>query len=145
MPSNIALFFANRAASGAVDSISRWASWGAVGALFCIFASVFGTIALYLTIEPIYGPIASAGLIAAGSLVLGLACLAAPSLLDLFERQAAERKSAEVGPIASTVKAANEETAAAVDYFGPLQVVASAFLVGMRTAQQIRGTPHKAP
>lgn len=144
MLSNIALFFANRAASGAVGSISRWASWGAVAALFCTCGVVFGTIALYLSIEPIYGAITSAAMIAAGSLLLGLACLAAPPLLDHLERQAAQRAKAEVGPLASTVKAANEETAAAVDYFGPLQVVASAFLVGMRTAQQFQGKPHKA-
>lgn len=145
MLSNIALFFANRAATGAVGSITRWASWGAVAALFCICASVFATIALYLTIAPIYGPTNAAALIAAGSLVLGLACLAAPPLLDLLERRAAERASAQSNPIATTVKAANEETAAAVDYFGPLQVVASAFLVGVRTAQQLRSAPHKVP
>lgn len=140
MLGNIAMYIANRAASGAVGSVTRWATWGAVAALFGICASAFAVIALYLALSPVYGAVMAASLIAVGSLTLGLACLAAPPLLDLIERRAAERATTEAGPIATTVNAAREETAAAVDYFGPLQVVASAFLVGMRTGQQLRGT-----
>ena len=140
MLSNVAMFVANRATHGAVDSITRWASWGAVAVLFCICASVFGVIALFLVLLPVYGAVMAACLIAAGSLVLGLVCLSVPPLLDLHERRAAERKRAEAGSVASTVEAVNVETGAAVDYFGPLQVVASAFLVGMKTGQQLRGS-----
>ena len=144
MLSNFALFFANRAASGAVGSISRWATWSAVGAVFCICAIIFLTFALYLTIAPDYGPIAAASMIAGGSIVIGIACLSAPSVLDYSERRSAERARAKAGPIISTAKAVNEETAAAVDYFGPLQVVASAFIVGMRTAQQFDRSSKKS-
>lgn len=139
MLGNIALFFANRAAGGAVESIARWASWGAVAALFGVCAFVFALIAVFWSIEPVYGSINAAALIAASLFVLALACVAAPSILDMLERQAAERVAAQTGPIASTVQAVNQETAAAVDYFGPVQVVVSAFLVGMRTAHQFRG------
>lgn len=139
MLGNVALFFANRAAGGAVGSITRWASWGAVAALFCTCAFVFAMIALFWIMAPLYGPISAAGLIAGGLLALGLACIAAPSLLDMMDRQAAARAASRTNPVAATVQAAKVETAAAVDYFGPLQVVASAFLVGMRTAQQFRG------
>ena len=139
MLGNIALFFANRAAGGAVGSIARWASWGAVAALFCTSAFVFALVALFWLIAPGYGAINAAALIAAGLFLLGLACITAPSVLDMLEHQAAERAATQNGPIATTVQAVNQETAAAVDYFGPLQVVASAFLVGMRTAHQFRG------
>ena len=139
MLGNVALFFANRAAGGAVGTFTRWASWGAVAALFCTCAFVFALVALFWSIEPLYGAINAAALIAAGLFVLGLFCIATPSLLDLMERRAVERAARQTGPIATTVQAVNAETAAAVDYFGPLQVVASAFLVGMRTAHQFRG------
>ena len=139
MLGNVALFFANRAAGGAVGSIARWASWGAVAALFGTCAVVFALVALFWSIEPLYGAINAAALLAAGLFVLGLACVAAPALLDMMEKRAATRAATQTGPIATTVQAVNAETAAAVDYFGPIQVVASAFLVGMRTAHQFKG------
>ena len=139
MLGNIALYLANRAAGGAVGSLTRWASWGAVAALLGTSAFVFALIALFWFIAPLYGGINAAALIAAGLFLLALACIATPTILDILEQQAAKRAAAQNGPIVTTVQAVSQETAAAVDYFGPLQVVASAFIVGMRTAHQFRG------
>lgn len=139
MLGKLALYAANRAAGGAVESMTRWASWGAVAALFGLCAFVFAVIALYTKISLLYGDINAATMIAGGALVVALLCVAAPQLLDYLERKDAERARAKEGVITSTVNAASQETAAAVDYFGPLQVVVSAFLVGMRTGHQVRG------
>ena len=139
MLGNLALFFANRAAGGAVGSIARWASWGAVAAFMGTCAFVFALLALFWSIEPMYGAINSAALIAGGLFLITLFCIGTPSLLDFMERRAADKAARQAGPIASSVQAVSTETAAAVDYFGPLQVVASAFLVGMRTAHQFKG------
>lgn len=144
MLGNAALFFANRAAGGAVDQVARWASWMAVATLLCVCAFVFALTAVFWTLEPMYGAINSAALIAAVLFGLGLCCLAGPSVLDALNRRAAERAAAKAGPVATTVEAVNQETAAAVDYFGPLQVVASAFLVGLRTGRQFRRPVGKA-
>jgi hypothetical protein len=138
MLGNIAMYFANRAAGGAVGSITRYASWGAVAAVFVLSALIFGVMSLYMAIEPRFGPVNAALLIALGSLIVGLGCLAIPFTIDMMEKREAERRAAETGQLASTLEAAKVETAAAVDYFGPLQVLASAFLIGMRTGAQVR-------
>ena len=138
MIGRLAMFVANRATGGAVEGFTRRATWSAAGLAFCVCASIFALFALYWTLEQEFGSIASAGMIAGGALVIGLICLAAPSVLEWSEKQTKARARAEVRPLTTTVEAAKQETAAAVDYFGPLQVVASAFLVGMRTGQQLR-------
>jgi hypothetical protein len=145
MLANAALFFANRAASGAVDQVARWATWMAVASLLCITAFVFGLTALFWMLEPTYGAINSAAVMAAVLFVLGLCCIAAPTLIDALHRRAAERAAAKAGPVATTVEAVQQETAAAVDYFGPLQVIASAFLVGLRTGRQFSRPVGKRP
>ena len=139
MVGNIAMYFANRATQGAVGSLTRWASWGVAAGFFGVVAGVFAAISLYQALVPVYGSVTAAGAIAGGSLLLALVTFAVPAFLDFVERRAAARARAQVGPIATTIETVSTETAAAVDYFGPLQVVASAFLVGMRTGTQLRG------
>jgi hypothetical protein len=138
MLTNIALYVANRAAGGSVGSIARWASWGALATIFGVLALVFGAIALYTLLVPLYGAIFAAAAIAGAALALALACLATPALMDMSEQWAAARRARETSPLTATLESANEEAAAATDYFGPLQVVASAFLIGMRTGSQVR-------
>jgi hypothetical protein len=140
MLGNLALYMANRATAGAVGSWSRWASWIAVAALFLSSAFALGLCALFWTLSPHFGAIAAAAIIAGGLGALGLACLAAPNLLELLERRAAARAASETGPVVTTVQSVEREAGAAVDYFGPLQVVASAFLVGMSTARTVRSS-----
>jgi uncharacterized membrane protein YedE/YeeE len=140
MLGNIVLYLANRAASGAAGSVSRWASWGAAAALFLASALVFALVALYWWLETQYGPIRAAGIVASGAAMAGVICLSAPAIMDAMERRAMAREREKVGPVGVTVEAVNKETEAAIDYFGPLQVLASAFLVGLSTGRKLRGT-----
>lgn len=139
MIGRLALFVANRATGGAIEGLTRRAVWGVVGLAFCVAASIFGLMTLYWALENEFGSINAAGVIAAGSLAIGLICLAAPAILEWSERKAAANANSGTNALASSVEAVHQESVAAVDYFGPLQVVASAFLVGMRTGQQLRG------
>ena len=138
MLGKVALYLANRATSGAVGSAARWASWGAVAAFFAIVALIFAICAVFWGLQPRFSASQAAALVAAGCLVLALLMIGIPLAQDEMERQAEAAEKEKAGALATTVTAVNKETEAAVDYFGPLQVVASAFLVGMRTGRQVR-------
>jgi hypothetical protein len=135
---SIAMYVANRAAGGAVGSVARWAPWGAVASVFSVICLAFASVAAYAVLEPGFGSAIAAGMIAAAALVLAGACILVPTALDAMERRRAARLVAEEGPVAATVEAVNKETGAAVDYFGPLQVVSAAFLVGLRAGRSVR-------
>ena len=138
MLGNVALYIANRAASGAVGSVARWASWGAVAVFFAAIALIFAVCALFWGLQPRLGAVQAASLVAAGCFAVALALIAIPAIQDAMDRRAEAVEREKAGALAATVTAVNKETEAAVDYFGPLQVVASAFLVGMRTGRQFR-------
>jgi uncharacterized membrane protein YfcA len=138
MMGRLAMYVANRATGGAVDGLTRRATWGAAGAAFCICASIFALVAIYWFLSDQFGPIMAASIVAIASLFVGVVCLFAPSVIEWSEKKAVEQASAGKSTLTATVETVNKETAAAVDYFGPLQVIASAFLVGMRTGQQLK-------
>jgi hypothetical protein len=138
MLGSIAMYVANRAAGGAVGSVTRWATWGAIASVFALIGLAFASVAAYAILEPRFGPAISAGLIAAAAMLLAGASVLAPTVLDAAERRRAARVAAKEGPVAATVDAVAEETSAAVDYFGPLQVVSAAFLVGLRAGRSVR-------
>ncbi len=145
MLGNIALYLANRASAGAVGSIARWARWGAVAGLFLLCAAIFGICAVFWALAPTFGAVPTAAAIAAGSALAGLVCLATPAALDQLERRAKAKAAAATDPVSSGIAAAKEETEAAVDYFGPLQVVTSAFLVGLSTGRGVLGKSRPRP
>ncbi len=58
-----------------------------------------------------------------------------PQLLDWIEKQS---KPAAAGPVTEGIASVQQEVADAVDYFGPVRVVASAFALGIGLARQIR-------
>lgn len=138
MLGNVALYIANRAAGGAVGGVARWAAWGAFAVFFIGLALVFAMLAGFWALEPQFGAISAAAIIAGACLLLALLLLMIPAIQDALDRRAEEQARNKAGPIASTVVAAETETKAAVDYFGPLQVVASAFLIGMRAGRKLR-------
>jgi len=138
MLGNVALYIANRAAGGAVGSVGRWAAWGAAAAFFAALALVFAMLAAFWALEPRLGAISAAATVAGVCLLFALLLVLIPAIQDALERQAEEQARNKAGPITATVEAAETETKAAVDYFGPLQIVASAFLIGMRTGRQLR-------
>lgn len=138
MLGKVALYLANRAAGGAVGEVTRWVAWGAFAVFFLGLALVFAMVSAFWALEPRVGAVNAAALVAGGCVLLAGLLLLIPAAQDALERRAEEDARRKTSAIASTVEAAETETKAAVDYFGPLQVVASAFLIGMRTGRQFR-------
>jgi hypothetical protein len=140
MIGDVLAYAANRATSGAVESISKRAVWFVAGGLVLLLGCFFAVLAAFWTLEPLYGPIQSAGFIAGACLILALVCFVVPAVSQYFQKRRARIAAKTADPVAETIKAVNVETTEAVDYFGPLQVVASAFTLGMGVARQIKGT-----
>ncbi len=140
MIGDIFAYAANRATSGAVESISRRAVWFVAGGLVLLLGCFFAVLAAFWSLEPVYGPIQSAGVIAASCLAIALLCFAVPAVVQYQEKRRARLAAKTADPVADTINAVNVETAEAVDYFGPLQVMSSAFMLGLGLARQIKGT-----
>jgi hypothetical protein len=138
MISEVVAYAASRATNGAVENISRRAAWLAAGSIVLLFGLFFVVLAAFWTIEPIYGPVQTAALIATVCLVVALLCFVVPSALQFLQRQRVIAKSKETDPMTETIDAVNVEAAEAVDYFGPLKVMASAFMLGFGAAKQLR-------
>lgn len=130
-------YAATRAAGEAVDGIARRAVWGGLAAVFLIFSFAMTLMTAYWLLEPKFGDIESAILLASSCAFAGFLALAVPSMLDKSKKTANSVRQ-ETAPIAQTVASVMEETEAAVDYFGALQVVASAFMFGLGAARQMR-------
>ena len=77
----------------------------------------------------------AAVILAAVCIVAGLVCLSMPQMLD---KMAAAAKPAEPATLAETSTVVHEEMTQAVDYFGAIRVVASAFLLGFGAAKQLK-------
>jgi len=134
MLGNALLYAASRATSSAVDNISRYAVWVVAASAFLLCGLVFGLLVAFWILEPEVGALNAAGLIAIGCAVIGLICLAIPGVVSWVQRV---RKPAE-SPVAATVAVVDEEAREAVDYFGALQVVATAFMLGLGTARRLK-------
>lgn len=138
MISELLGYAASRATNGAVENISRRAAWLAAGSIVLLFGLIFVVLAAFWTIEPIYGPVQTAMLIATACLVVAMLCFVLPSALQFLQRQRAIAKSKETNPVTETIDAVNVEAAEAVDYFGPLKVMATAFMLGFGAAKEFR-------
>ncbi len=134
MLGNLLLYAANRATQGAVDSITRKASWGGFAVFSMLVGIIFGLIVVFWALEPRYGAIASGLFIAIGCFGVGIISMMIPQFLDWLEKKA---KSAAAEP-ESTVAAVKDEVAEAVDYFGPLRVMGSAFMLGLGIARSLK-------
>lgn len=138
MISEVVAYAASRATNGAVESISRRAAWIAAGSVVLLFGLIFVVLAAFWTIEPIYGPVQTATLIASACLFVAMLCFVVPSALQFLQRQRVIAKSKDSDPVTETIDAVNVEAAEAVDYFGPLKVMATAFMLGLGAAKQLR-------
>jgi hypothetical protein len=134
MIGEIMLYAANRATSGAVESVTRKASWGGVAVFLLLAGTTFGLMAIFWWLLSSFSPPVAGALIAAGCFAVGAVCLMMPKYLDWREAQA--KKPAE--PVADTVNAVKTEVSEAVDYFGPLRVVGSAFMLGLGIARSVK-------
>lgn len=132
-------YAATRATSGAVENVSRRAGWYAAGTSVLLCGLFFGVLAAFWTLEPSYGPVLTSGIIAGACLIIALLCFVVPSIVQAAQRRRIVEKAKVTDPVAETIEAVNVETAEAVDYFGPMKVVLTAFMLGMGAAKQLRG------
>ena len=128
------LYAASRATHSALDNVSRRLTWTAISGAFLFAAMVLAIIAAYMVAEPRFGPLAAIGIIAGGCVLAGLISMSVPVIIDKAEARRRNKGS----PVSTAVAAVDEEAKQAVDYFGALQVVGTAFLFGLGAARRLR-------
>jgi hypothetical protein len=134
MIGEMVMYAANRATGGAVENLERKASWGGFAVFLLLAGTTFGLFAIFWWLTTFFSAAAAGSLVAAGCVVVGLVCLMMPHFLE--RREARKKKPAD--PVADTVNTVKAEVSEAVDYFGPLRVVASAFMLGLGIARSVR-------
>jgi len=135
MLGNLFLYAANRAAHGTVGNVARQASWGGFAIFLLLAGAIFSLVVAFLVLDARVGAESAGVLIAAGCFVAAIVCLSMPKLLDWLETKP---KPTATEAIAGTGAAVHEEMTQAVDYFGAVRVVASAFLLGLSAARQLK-------
>ena len=128
------LYAASRATHSALENVSRRLTWVAIAALFLLAAFVLAIVALYTVLEPEFGTLRSMALIGGGCALLGIFCLSMPWMIERADKNSLNQGS----PTANAVAAVDQEAKQAVDYFGALQVVGTAFLFGLGAARRLR-------
>jgi hypothetical protein len=128
------LYAASRATHSALENVSRRVTWMAISGVFLIAAMVLAIIAAYMVAEPRFGPLAAIGIIAGGCVLAGLISMSVPVIIEKIEARRRNKGS----PVSTAVAAVDEEAKQAVDYFGALQVVGTAFLFGLGAARRLR-------
>jgi hypothetical protein len=137
MLSNLFLYAANRATQGAVDNVSRRASWGGFAIFLMLTGIIFSLIVVFWLLEARMGATSAGVIIAAGCFVVGLLSLSMPHLLDRIDAEA-KKVAPAPAPIPVSAAAVQQEMTDAVDYFGAVRVVASAFLLGLGLARRLK-------
>ncbi len=135
-------YAATRVAGEAVDGLARRAVWGALAGVLFLTSFALALMIAFWTYEPIYGAVPTAATIAGGCAALALLATTIPAFIEWRRARAeaaAQAVPPDAGPVAQAASAVKQETEAAVDYFGALQVVASAFVFGLGAARQVRG------
>ena len=134
-------YAANRATSGAVESVSRRAVWYGAGVSILLCGMFFVVLAAFWGLEPKFGPIQAAAIISGACAGLAVVCFVVPGIVQYMQRQRAVEKAKTVAsdPVAETINTVKSETKEAVDYFGPVKVMLTAFMFGLGAAKQIRG------
>ena len=128
------LYAASRATHSAIENVSRRMTWMAVAGVFLSAAMVLAIIAAYMVAEPKFGSLTTIGMIAGGCVLAGLVSLSVPVLIEKAEA----RKRTKPSPMSTAVAAVDQEAKEAVDYFGAMQVVGTAFLFGLGAARRLR-------
>jgi hypothetical protein len=128
------LYAASRATHSALENVSRRVTWMAASAVFLIATMVLAVIAAYMLAEPKFGALPAIGMIAGVCLLAGLFSMSVPAIIDKIEASRRSKSSA-MSTAAATV---DEEAKQAVDYFGAMQVVGTAFLFGLGAARRLR-------
>ena len=128
------LYAASRATHSAIDSVSRRMTWMAVAGVFLTAAMVLAIIAAYMVAEPKFGSLIAIGMIAGACVLAGLMSLSVPAMIEKIEARRCSKSS----PMATAAGAVDQEAKQAVDYFGAMQVVGTAFLFGLGAARRLK-------
>ena len=128
------LYAASRATHSAIENVSRRVTWMAISGVFLIAAMVLAIIAAYMVAEPRFGPLGAVAIIAGGCVLAGLVSMSVPTVVEKAEARRRDKGS----PVSTAVAAVDDEAKQAVDYFGALQVVGTAFLFGLGAARRLR-------
>lgn len=128
------LYAASRATHTAIENVSRRLTWVAIAIVFFLAAFVLAIIALYTVLEVRFGSLQAVGMIAGGCTLVGILSLSMPWLIERAEARRREQGS----PVSNAVAAVDQEAKDAVDYFGAMQVVGTAFLFGLGAARRLR-------
>jgi hypothetical protein len=134
MLGRVGAYVMRRVAGRAVDAVERRVVWTGLGGVLLLAALVFGLASLFVWLQDELGSQSAALIVAAACAVSGLVLFQIPSLLDSLDRIPGENRD----PVEEVVETVDEEAKAAVDYLGPLQVAASAFMLGYAAARQIK-------
>ena len=128
------LYAASRATHDAVENVSRRVTWIAVASVFLIAAMVLAIIAAYLLAEPRFGSVHAIAMIAGVCVLVALVSLSVPAMIEKVEARRRNKGS----PVATAAAAVDAEAKQAVDYFGAMQVVGTAFLFGLGAARRLK-------
>lgn len=134
MIGNLVRYAASRATQGAVDNVTRKASWGGIAVFLLVAGMTFSLIVAFWFLNGRYDAITAGSIIAGGCFVIGLVCLMMPRVLDRLEKP----PKVQADSVSQTVTAVQSEVAEAVDYFGPIRVVGSAFMLGLGIARSLK-------
>ena len=127
-------YAASRAMGGAVDSAARHASWGAAAIFLIGVGAVFSLIVLFWLLNARYSAPVAGMTIAALCFGVAAVLFMMPRYLDWMET----KSKTPLDPAAETAAVVQEEVAEAVDYFGPIRVVATALMLGVGIARTIK-------
>lgn len=128
------LYAASRATHSALENVSRRVTWMALAAVFLLAAMVLAIIAAYMVAEPRFGALPAIGMIAGACVLAGLISMSVPVMIEKAEA----RKRTKSTPLATAANAVDQEARQAVDYFGAMQVVGTAFLFGLGAARRLK-------
>ena len=128
------LYAASRATHNAVENVSRRVTWTAIAGVFLLAAMVLAIIAAYLLAEPRLGALQALALIAGVCVLIALVSMSVPAMIERAEARRRDKGSA----LATAAAAVDAEAKQAVDYFGAMQVVGTAFLFGLGAARRLK-------
>ncbi len=128
------LYAASRATHSALDNVSRRVTWIAIAGVFLVAAMVLAIIAAYMLAEPRFGSLQAIAMIAGVCVLVALVSMSVPAMIEKAEA----RKRNKGSPVATAAAAVDAEAKQAVDYFGAMQVVGTAFLFGLGAARRLK-------
>ncbi len=128
------LYAASRATHSALDNVSRRVTWIAIAGVFLVAAMVLAIIAAYMLAEPRFGSLHAIAMIAGVCVLVALVAMSVPAMIEKAEARKRDKGS----PVATAAAAVDAEAKQAVDYFGAMQVVGTAFLFGLGAARRLK-------